>query len=110
MGSLSLWHLIVFAALIGLIASALIRADRRRGASHASLVCGRCGSRTNGESETRGNFFIELVLWLCFIIPGLIYSIWRLTTRRDVCHVCSAPELVPIDSPVGKKLLAEQDS
>jgi len=34
---------------------------------------------------TKGHFALEFVLWLCFLVPGIIYSIWRLTTRRETC-------------------------
>lgn len=72
--------------------------------SKAKLVCTQCGTVGNGQSSTRGSFLIELLLWLCFIIPGLIYSLWRLTTRAKVCGSCGATTLVPVDSPVGRKL------
>lgn len=107
MGSFSLIHWIVFIAIIGLVVSALARAGRRRSDPVGALVCTRCGTRTNARTETRGSFIIELALWLLFIIPGLIYSLWRLSSRRDVCHACGAPDLVPVDSPVGRKLLSE---
>ena len=43
-----------------------------------------------GKTVTRGSIWIEIILWLCLIVPGLIYSIWRLTTRRQVCSACGA--------------------
>ena len=49
----------------------------------------------------------EIVLWCLLILPGLIYSLWRVTTRSDVCRACGSSELVPATSPVGKKLLVE---
>ncbi len=54
---------------------------------------------------TSGSIAIEIVLWLAFLIPGLIYSIWRLTTRRDACAACGSAELVPENSPRGRELL-----
>jgi hypothetical protein len=53
---------------------------------------------------------MEIILWLIFIFPGIIYSIWRLTTRYDACTVCRSPDIIPIDSPVGRKILADQKS
>jgi len=46
------------------------------------------------------------MLWLAFLIPGLIYSIWRLTTRQPACAKCGATDVVPEDSPRGAELLA----
>ena len=48
-------------------------------------VCKDCG--TVGETKTvaRGSMGVEIVLWLCFIVPGLIYSIWRLSSKHETC-------------------------
>ena len=70
------------------------------------MICTRCGSQAGARSVTRGSFFIEIILWLCFLIPGLIYTIWRLTTRHKACRACGSAELVPTDSPAGKALTA----
>lgn len=70
-------------------------------------VCRDCGSVATPVCKTRGAFLIELILWLCFLVPGLIYSVWRLSTRYDACGACGGVHLVPIDSPVGAKLAAE---
>jgi hypothetical protein len=72
-----------------------------------SVVCKQCGHYGEPERHTKGSIWIELVLWLCFIIPGLIYSIWRLNTRANVCAKCGSTELLPIDSPLGRKLMQE---
>ena len=71
------------------------------------MVCGRCGHRGETRSVTRGSILIEIVLWLAFLVPGLIYSIWRLTTRQQACSACGAAELVPETSPRGRELLAK---
>jgi hypothetical protein len=48
-----------------------------------------------------------LLLWICFIVPGLIYSVWRLTTTAKVCSKCKSADIVDPDTPRGKKLIAE---
>jgi hypothetical protein len=50
---------------------------------------------------TKGSFLIEFLLWVCFIVPGLIYSIWRLGTRHKGCPSCGGP-MIPVDSPVAR--------
>lgn len=57
---------------------------------------------------TRGHILIEIILWLCFLIPGVIYSIWRHSTRYDVCGSCGASTLVPVGSPVARTFMKEQ--
>ena len=71
------------------------------------MVCTNCGNHGAPKRITRGSTAIELVLWLCFIVPGLIYSLWRLTTRRQGCAECGAAALVPPGSPVGQRMIRE---
>jgi hypothetical protein len=71
-------------------------------------ICGQCGHYGYQQTKVKGSFLIEVVLWLCFILPGLIYSIWRAGARVQVCPSCGAENsMVPPESPVGKKLAAE---
>ena len=72
-----------------------------------SEICSNCGHMGQAKKITKGSTLIELVLWLCFIIPGLIYSLWRLTSRHLACEKCGASNMVPLDSPRGKKLQQE---
>ncbi len=71
------------------------------------VVCKQCGHYGRPERVTKGSIWIEVVLWLAFLIPGLIYSIWRINTRHDACEKCGSTELLPIDSPLGRKLMQE---
>jgi len=71
------------------------------------LICSTCGTVGKPKSVTKGSTLIELVLWLCLLVPGFIYSLWRLTTRTKACRSCGAENLVPMESPVGKKLLKD---
>lgn len=102
-GGISLWQLL-FLVVIGLALVGIIRSVTN--SSGAGLICSRCGTANRARTHTRGSISIEILLWLMFIIPGLIYSIWRLTTRAKVCAACSSAELVPLSSPAGKELLA----
>ncbi|NOR25444.1 MAG: hypothetical protein GQ542_13860 [Desulforhopalus sp.] len=51
---------------------------------------------------------VEIILWLLFLVPGLIYSIWRRTGRYYACPNCGTPGMVPSGSPMGKHLLTEK--
>lgn len=70
--------------------------------------CLRCHSTMTPRSFTRGSFWIELVLWCCFLLPGVLYSLWRLTTRSKVCRVCGGGDHVPLDSPVARAALLKE--
>lgn len=71
------------------------------------VVCKPCGHCGEPREKTEGSILIELILWICFLVPGLIYSIWRHNTRHEVCAKCGSHDLVPVDSPLGKKLTQE---
>ena len=77
------------------------------GRSEPRYICTNCGFEDNPVSYTPGSFWIELALWICFLLPGLIYSDWRLSARKKVCPKCKSPNMIPLDSPMGKKLHQE---
>lgn len=69
------------------------------------LICTTCGAQTDApQAIMRGSFAIEVVLWLAFVIPGLLYSVWRQSTRRQVCPSCGNATLILADTPDGRKL------
>ena len=43
---------------------------------------------------TPGSFWIEIALWIIFFPAGIIYSLWRWTSRRPV-HSVSSPFIAP---------------
>lgn len=69
-----------------------------------SYICGNCGTIGQPSSVTKGSIWIEIILWLCCLFPGIIYSVWRLTTRTKACPSCKATNIMPINSPMGTKL------
>ena len=75
----------------------------------SKMICQDCGTTGVPKKVTKGSIWIEIILWLCFLIPGLIYSIWRLTTRYDACPKCKSKSIIPTDSPKGKELSKEYD-
>jgi hypothetical protein len=72
-----------------------------------AMLCTLCGTTAKPVTRTQGALLIELILWLCMIVPGLIYSIWRHTTRAPVCPKCGSADIIPLDSPRAKKLMTE---
>jgi len=61
-----------------------------------SIRCPQCGFEGQSETFTKGSFGLELVLWFLFIFPGLIYSIWRLSSRYKGCPSCKWEHVVRI--------------
>jgi len=57
------------------------------------------------EQFKPGTLQMELVLWLLFLVPGVIYSLWRLSARSERCAKCGNKRIVPMDSPVAQAAL-----
>lgn len=68
-------------------------------------VCTSCGSQVRPKSITPGKFWMELLLWIAGLLPGLIYSIWRITSRYQGCPVCRGRAVIPINTPVGQNVV-----
>ena len=59
--------------------------------------CNACRNFTSTALK-KGSGWIELVLYLFYIIPGIIYSIWRRSSAPNVCPLCRATALIPAAS------------
>jgi len=70
--------------------------------------CNACHNFTPTALK-KGSGWIELVLYLFYILPGIIYSIWRRSGAPNVCPLCRATALVPAARarPVGAVIAAE---
>jgi len=76
-------------------------------ASKDEIVCTSCGFLGEPITVTKGSFGVELALWLCFLLPGLIYSVWRISTRHKACPACGNAMIIPSASPMGRKFIDE---
>jgi len=81
-------------------------ARRSKKSAANELYCQNCGRISIPKKITKGSFWIELVLWLCLIVPGFIYSIWRLTSRYTGCSLCTSANMIPVDSPKARRELS----
>lgn len=69
------------------------------------MICTNCYYKGRPDEKMKGNFLTEVLLWFFFLIPGIIYTIWRHTTKAKVCASCEQPTLVPEDSIRGKEII-----
>lgn len=65
------------AALFGAPGVWLIRKGQRQEATNPSYVCLECHTPGRPKTVVGGSALVEIALWLFFIIPGLIYTLWR---------------------------------
>lgn len=49
-----------------------------------------------GSGALPGHGWVEALLWLCYLVPGAIYSIWRRGRGAYVCPRCHAPYMIPL--------------
>ena len=68
------------------------------------VVCKDCGYVGKLNKSAGGNLLIEIILWCCFLIPGIIYSIWSVSNKKYTCPTCSGHNLIPTNSPIGSRL------
>ncbi len=91
-----------FVVIVGGITALVMAIRGSAGASGPAMYCTTCGHEGPGKTVTRGAMLIEIVLWLCFLVPGLIYSIWRHSSKYKACASCGRRALVPPSSPVAQ--------
>lgn len=72
-----------------------------------SHICAGCGSKVDPVKAKKGSVLILLILLLFFIIPGLIYLIWMLTNRDNVCPKCKSHDVCKISSRRGTMLMRQ---
>ncbi|MDH5762415.1 MAG: hypothetical protein OEZ51_05490 [Nitrospinota bacterium] len=57
-------------------------------------VCMECGCQRDPIDAKRGLLVIEIFMWLLYILPGVIYSIWRRVRKQQICPNCRNPSVV----------------
>jgi len=75
--------------------------------SKKTLVSPDCGNVGRMVSITKGSFLIETIIWLMFLIPRVLYSVWRFSTRIKGCSLCGSQHRIPVFSMRGQTLLTK---
>lgn len=69
------------------------------------FFCTSCGTVGKPRVRNRGSSAIEIILWLCFIIPGLFYTLWRMGRKDNYCRACKAQTVIPANSPLAQRYM-----
>lgn len=70
-------------------------------------LCTQCLNQVKPKKGVRGYFIIEIMLYLLMVLPGIIYTLWRITGGREKsCPQCGGHNFVPLNSPAANALLA----
>jgi len=62
------------------------------------IVCRKCHYSGEQRLDNRGSTTLEVILWLCLILPGYLYSRWRDRSLRPVCPECGSPVTTLVDA------------
>lgn len=71
------------------------------------MLCQACGTVGKPRIRNRGSSAVEIILWLCFIVPGFFYTLWRMGRKDRYCRTCRSPTVIPLDSPMAQRFLSE---
>jgi predicted RNA-binding Zn-ribbon protein involved in translation (DUF1610 family) len=109
MGDLNFANMVALLVVIGALWWFL---GGRRTLANAGLgktyVCTQCGFVGLPNWKVPGSTAITFILLWFFIIPAVIYSIWRNSNRFPACPQCGAPRsMIPSDSQMGKQYLPQ---
>ena len=75
---------------------------------NGSLYCTACGTVAIPKRYTKGSFGMEILLWLLMVLPGVLYTLWRITSKYAGCPQCQAPGMIPLTSPVAQAALKQR--
>jgi Proteolipid membrane potential modulator len=75
------------------------------GGSTAPLfICTRCHEVIEPKMTVKGSVVVNIWLFICGVLPGIIYAVWRWTSRTKRCPKCGSEDFVPIETPRGRAL------
>ncbi len=67
----------------------------------AIVYCNKC--KQCGESKLKGSGWITFILILFYIIPGVIYMIWRRSGLGE-CKFCGSSDVIPVSQKPVKQI------
>lgn len=73
------------------------------------LICSQCGYVGQKERFSRGNYKLEILLWIMLFVPGAIYTTWRFFNEFHACPVCKNEAMTPLDCSLGQKIANEKN-
>lgn len=63
------------------------------------VACRNCGTIGESVKPLKGSGWITFILLCFYIIPGIIYMIWRRTGTKECCAKCKSENIVPAGAP-----------
>ena len=61
-------------------------------------VCTNCRTAFHRPKQhTPGSGTLEVVLWCLLLLPGVLYSLYRVLSRRGVCPACDSRAVIQME-------------
>jgi hypothetical protein len=70
-------------------------------------ACIHCEHVGRVEKESKGSCLLMIVLFLCFIVPGIIYMVWMLVNTGYRCPKCKTWGMIPLSTLRGREIYAK---
>ncbi|MFZ4125321.1 MAG: hypothetical protein ACOYJ2_04535 [Rickettsiales bacterium] len=67
----------------------------------ALYICKHCGYEGEAKRQKRGSRGVEIFLWSTLLLPGPLYTIWRMTGKSKECPNCERQGFVKSSSDEG---------
>lgn len=62
-----------------------------------------CGHETLQPMRKKpGSGWVSVLLLFPFVIPGVVYEVWRVSAHRQVCPRCGSSALIPSEAPLAR--------
>jgi hypothetical protein len=72
----------------------------------ARLVCTSCGHETDRPDQVMpSSIWMTAALLPFFVVPAVLHWVWRATSKKNVCPLCTRDTLIPSTSPIGRQIL-----
>ena len=81
--------------------------ERNTPAMTMKKYCTSCGHVAHPVPVKKGSSTTSFFLTLLFLLPGIIYMIWRSNSGHEACPSCGSPQVIPVDSPMAQKLMGD---
>jgi hypothetical protein len=67
----------------------------------AKYICKHCGYEGEAKRKKRGSRGVEILLWSTLLLPGPLYTLWRMTGKSKECPNCERVGFVKSSSDEG---------
>lgn len=100
---------LIFLLVTGIVVTAIVVAMKSlEKAFQKEKLCPHCYYQGKFTKRLGGNAAVELLLYMFFILPGIVYTSHRHRSSKDICPECDQDQGLPIKSKRAIELLEQR--